>query len=470
MKLLDIRDINETHLPITLDAPSRTNLTEIAEPKPHTFEQRADRVAADAETAKAAGFKLEATLFEAGTAVNELGVENAKKSREAFEKLPLLTNGLTDFEKTIAAEKRNHLVVKPSDLKVKIRPQDDTFDVHLGLKTVSNTAFLTLHSANQLADIIEMPRKVMSWLYENGGLEAEALLQRELNESEAKSVKVRGRASPNGGREVFAIVSEKYPIVDAAPTVSQKVLSALSELPGARIDIQYNPKTLVTIFDVQFHSNIEAGNYACGELFRAGVRITCNDRGDGSVTVQAFVIRNLCLNLIVLHTATLDIDKIIHAGSVEGRVKRIEEALLKSQGVVGGFAQKWADAAEPVKLQTLDIKIDRRKIKDETKIKTKTWEESTEEERVAGVIRGSSSIGILPPMSEDTIQTVASAYWRDTMVGVGEPYSYQKFANAISRAAHEDFDRDLGTKLEETAGLLTWNRPQLAFQSVAVLG
>lgn len=449
MRHIDIRDINETETAYTA-------------PVADTFEQRLDRVTANAQTARTAGFTLKETVFEAGTAVNDIGVENAKKSRADFEKLPLLADGLTDFERTIAAEKRHHLVTEVSTLRLSV---ENGF--RLGVQTVKNTAALTRGAAMQLADYIDVPGRVMSWLYSNGGVESEALLQCQVINAAGAKVKVRGRALATGeGREVFAILSEKYPIVDAAPTLSREVAAALLDTPGARVDIQYNRETLTTIFDVQFHSNIDAGNYACGELFRAGVRITTNDAGAGSAVVQAFVVRNLCLNLIILDTAAIEFDRVIHVGSVESRLARIQAALGKAQEAIGTFASAWASADRTIGTpKELDAKV-RKNAK--TKVETKGWIDATPEERVLGLVRGEVAKGRLL-VNEDQAQAIATAYWKDSMTATND-VTYQGWVNALSRAAHEGMDRWSGAALEQAAGYYAYNQPQLNYQYVAIAG
>lgn len=464
--MYDLRDINDIPAAPATNAHTPTRKLDIdlepTPPTPQTFEQRLERVNHDAAVAESHGFKFKETVYEAGTAVIDIGVENAKKSRADFEKLPLLSAGIRNFNTLIAEEKRHHLVTEIPGLRI------ETMPFALGVSAVKNTAVLTRDAAMQLADYIDVPGRVMAWLYKNGALEAQELLQRQIRTASNTKVKIRGRARANGeGREVFAILSEKYPIVDAAPTVTAEILDVLGELPGARIDIQYNRDTLTTIFDVQFHSNIAAGDYACGELFRAGVRIMTNDAGNGSLVVQAFVIRNLCLNLIILDESMVEFDRVVHAGSVESRVQRLQKAVAQARDAIGTFAKAWnnakRDIGEPKKL---DTKV-RKNAK--TEVETKTWVEASPEERVLGLVRGEVTAGRLPPINEDDIRGIAKAYWKDEMTAT-PVITYQGFSNALSRYAHEGMDRWSGAALEKAAGYYAYQTPQLNYQYVQLAG
>src|SRR5437899_7561629 len=80
-----------------------------------------DRVAADLAASIASGFPHGATLYALGTPLNETGVANLRKSRDAFEAMPLLGDVLNQARQTIADEERIDYPVPMHTLRVSDR-------------------------------------------------------------------------------------------------------------------------------------------------------------------------------------------------------------------------------------------------------------------------------------------------------------------------------------------------------------
>jgi hypothetical protein len=441
---LDLRDITEIQTPVTAY---------------QTFDQRKDRVQADRAIAEAAGFKTKDTVFAEGTAVIDIGVKNATASRKQYEALPILNEGLDKFESMIAAERRHELSVNVNELRV-----TDKFE--LGLRSIA-TVFPMLDSAYyQLASAADIPARTAAWLRAHAlSDKAAELFQHSLGEVDKdKKVKVRGRTAAAGtGREVFAVVGPNYPVFDAAPTISGIVRKVLGHIPGARAEITYNRDRAGAFIDIVFHSDIKSANYAAGELFKAGVRIRTEDGGAGSARVSAFVLRNLCVNLYILDESVIELDRVVHAGSVDSRVERVTKALGAASQKIDTFAARWNKA------NVDEIRAPREMPGSVKKGETKSWADATVSERVAGLTQGYVHQKLLPPISGKVMDTIVKNYWQDQITGKDQ-ITVAGLASAWT-ATGRDMDRWSGDALERAGGaLLGYTSAVPVYQHVYTLG
>lgn len=413
----------------------------------------------DKAAALAAGFTLAETMYTEGTAVNEIGVENAGGSRRKHDSLPSLGDAMHGLSEKIKAEHRRNTLMELKQLILsesfallpRVAPGAAVRVSKRGSYQLANTAYL------QLTEFLGIPTTTARWLRSDTVSAGSAVrLLNEQIEKSNKTVLVRGRVDAAGDkREVFAVVGEKYPTLDANEVCG--VLSKVPLLDHAKGDVAYSRSSTKVMIDASFHSDVVADFYACGELFRAGIRVGLSDSGNGSYRVSAYVVRNLCLNLIILDEAVIEFDRIIHAGSVDSRRERITTAVTKASDAISYFAAKWENANKNVLAPrdgVVKVKGKKHVIEDEVV----TWAKADPHQRVVGLLNGYSQLGLLPHLSGAHLDGIADAYFADEVTGREEnPITLAGVVNGITRYAHTSgMGRWSADALERAAGTLTW--------------
>ena len=440
----------------SFNTPTETAPVVAPEPSPEQLAtDRLARVTEDRDAASAAGFAIANTVFELGTLVNETGVANLKKSRAEFDSLPSVSDGLHQLADTIAAEQRRDRVSSVRELVY-------TNDGRLGRRGTnpSNAATFTDSSYLDLTGRLDIPATAAKFLRKAQPLGAgAAIINHRISESGDDSVLVRARNRKSGeGRNVFAVLSPKYTPIDLKHIASR--LLDVKAFKDAKIDISYDWETTQAILDITFHTDIDAGNAACGEYFKAGMRLKTADNGDASLQGANYLGRNLCLNFIIIDVAEIKIDRIVHRGSLDSRLERLVAAVSKGSKAIEHFASKWSAANAEV----IDVPAIPSKVVGEIK----AWDDCSTEERVAGLVNGyAKQTGF--QLTQQQAAIIAGAYGRDVMTG-GDTITKAGVINAITRSAHEDMSRWTGDALERWAGTLTWNQAiQPQFQYVSVV-
>jgi len=420
--------------------------------------ERLARVTEDLAAAKAAGFEVKRTFFELGTLVNETGVENLRKSRVAYDGLQSVADGLSSLIEEVKSEGRLNRIVPINNLVY-------TNDGRLSVKDTktANAATLTDISYLQLAQKLNIGSGAAKFIRNNQPLSAgAAMINHCINDASDEShVMILDRDSRHcAGRNVFAVLSSKYMPIDLSE-VAEKLLR-VEAFRDAKIDVTYDWETTQAVLDVTFHTDIDAGAAACGEYFKAGVRFKTADNGGHALSASSYLVRNLCLNFIILDEAEIKLDRIIHKGSKQSRLDRLANAASAGSKSIEHFASKWTAASKLVIDDPRELDVHVKKHED-----VKAWAECSTIERVAGLVHGYSKAGYLPTLSQHDVSGIASAYFKDEITH-GASISLSGIVNSITRYAHEDMDRWSGDALERAAGSLTWNQPQPIFQYVAV--
>lgn len=416
-------------------------------------QERLDRVVEDRDAAAKAGFDIVPTVYELGTKVNEVGVANLKKSRLAYEALPTVSDGLGQFMDTVSAEQRRDRVVSARDFLY-------TNDGKLGMRGVKpeHAATMTSTAFGQLMGHVGMPVSVGRYLRGAKPADAAAALINERIQASTGEVKVRARNDLKGGRNAYAIVSPKY-----APIDIDSIVRSLLKVPrvmDGRVEVSYDWDSTGVIIDIVFHTDIDAGNAACGEYFKAFMRVRTADNSTSSVHVSKGLARNLCLNFIILDEQEVDVSRIVHRGNPAARLLELIDAVAMSMGSLSHFVDKWTRASRCLNNDEI---IDA-KVKDGV-----PWHEATTAERVAGLINGQVQSKRIQ-LSQEHVVGVTNAYFRDELTG-GPDISRAGLINAWSRYAHEsDIGRFAGDTLERLAGQMAFEEPKpLLYQYVSVL-
>jgi hypothetical protein len=292
-------------------------------------EQDLKRAETDLQIAEKAGFTLAAPIYALGTPVNEVGAKNYRASRKSFEKLPTFKCLAKDALATIEAEHRKDVHHNLCDL---FMHEDGSVLVPNEKKPLS----LSKRAFEQMLYRAKMPRGSASYL------EAcePALRSTNMNQwltRAADAVVLRTRKCNEGGREIYATLSDhRYHLYD----FDKLAEGLLATVPtGARGEFIYDGSRYQ--LKAHFHSDIQPESAVAGEIFHASVIIDSADDGSRAIRVQAAVMRNLCRNLIILHTdkkeeqAThLDVDL----------ETRIPELIKRACERVKGFAERWTEA------------------------------------------------------------------------------------------------------------------------------
>lgn len=324
------------------------------------------RSASDEAGARAGGFTPAQPLYSRGTAVVDLGVENARAARAEFDVMPRVEECVTGFLADFAQERRRDQTFVKHDMQMDkagrlALPSGERCSVNerafgplcnrLGmgggdylakcwpeLRAINLNRWTALFKQQHTA-------KVDAWRARGGGEDA----------PEASRLVLRTRDVGVQGREVFAAVSENYAAFDV-----DKVAQALAlAMPcDARLRVEYDG--FRARFDVLFHSTVQPEDFVAGEFFRGGITIRTDDTGGGSLRGSSFVEQNLCLNLIIIDKQVQPLFSLRHLGSVERLAEQFREGMRAAQDSLSHFLTQWgfarrddlvAEAAEDIRAQ-----------------------------------------------------------------------------------------------------------------------
>lgn len=300
------------------------------------------------------GFSLKPVLYSVGTRVIDLGVSNAKRSQQEHEKKPFARDVAASLVAQVRAEQRIDLA--PIPLRSFYLKEDGL----LGANERAANAFpegrvlLTEHGFDSLFSrfpcssggsyLRSCPPALRAynfnhWSKEVGEREDRAQEEAAPRIVPAQHVVLRTRNARGGGREVYAGVTESYTAFDA-DRIGEALRFAFPE--DARGSLDYDGQR----FRIEglWHTNIAPEEFVAGEFFKAGVIITSDDGGAGSIRVRSVIWRNLCLNLIILDKAVgVDI-RIRHMGSVEKLAQAFRQAFRKGLSSIEPFRKAWGSA------------------------------------------------------------------------------------------------------------------------------
>lgn len=319
------------------------------------------RSTTDFEAAEAAGFAPAQTVYTRGTRVIELGVENAHKARAEYDAKPLVSDCCADLIRTVEAECRTDHVVQVADIRM-----TDAGNIEapgIDCAAIEERAFpglitdLRMPSASGYLSQVWPELRAMNvnaWCQEWAKDEAEELAKYEA-EVEAGVVDTKTEAAPepttvvlrtrvSGGdraHAVFGSVTESYTAWDV-----DKIAAAIREATpaDARGTVTYDGYR--SRFEVLFHTTVKPEEFVAGEFFRAGVVVSTDDTGGGSIRGNAVVWQNLCLNLIVIDQAEQDLFRIRHIGSLDKLVKQFRQGFAKGLAKLDHFVKAWGYACK----------------------------------------------------------------------------------------------------------------------------
>jgi hypothetical protein len=295
------------------------------------------RTLADLEAAKAAGWAIEQTVYRTGRPVIQDGRDNAALSYRTWDALPEAGDALISLRDRVRRENRRDVSVKGADLRLTdagILRVPGIGDLTVPRRTWGTLAARTgiPHGAGYLSACAPKLRAINfnNWVAGNGAIDPTW---------EPGSFKLRIRDGRNGKPELYGVVGETYAALDT-DAVCELLARGLPQ--GGRAETFYDGYRTRAI--VTWHSDIRPENYVVGEYFKAGMRFSCDDTGGGSISGVATLLRNLCLNLIILHEAEQTILQRAHRGAVDKIVSEVRAGIAKGRSATAHFVEQWSKA------------------------------------------------------------------------------------------------------------------------------
>jgi hypothetical protein len=408
-------------------------------------EEGRDRALGDEAAARAAGFDPKDPIYEVGSRVNDTGVKNFTRSRAAYDEMPFVSDVCEALESRVQAEKRLDYVVKAPSLSVS--------GVSGELATPGVGYPMTDRAVQTLSGFVtDGGGRYLAGLHTQGRY---GLLATNLNDHFARAVRVDARATekarrenPNapevirpvelklrtrqnttgraGDREVWSVVGPQYQD-HGVDKIARQVIEAAGQ--KARGEVRYDGYTAT--IDVIFHTDVPGSSAVAGEFFKAGVRVRAADDGSGSITVQALLWRNLCLNLIVIDRQRQVTLRRRHVGT--GIAQDVAQGIQVALGKVEHFRRKWDEA-------TLENLLERHGV--------------GEPEQVFRGLVAAREVWVPGCTADELVERLMGAW------ACEQGASKASFLNAITRAAHQyEWHRDDAPEyLEERAGQLLYQR------------
>lgn len=427
-----------------------------------------ERLTLQERLASANGFSLKAPIYALGTPVNDTGRENFRKSRQTFENLPLAGTVFAPFLNRVAAEVRKDVTVRVNDLQMTddgriIRRSDGTralfLDGALSLRGLLDRTDCDEPgaAATYLATIPadRRAKEVNEWLTRTDDKTKAVLRTRlALAPPDVPAVPL----APNDGttaltlapapygREVFAVVSERYGTGMEVDVLARAILAGIDRglFPGdARGEVLYDGRR-ATIRAI-WHSDIDPTAACAGEVFKAGMSISSADDRSAGIDVDGVLWRNLCLNLIIIDENHQSFGSRRHTGDTRDLTAWLFDAMRAASRSVAGFAALW-DTARSMRLDAPAVTRD-------------IPAESAPRQITAGVFRGllkTDRLTLPGFRGEAGVIELLRAYDREP------EFSKVGIVNAITRTAHEAPMRSAfaGDTIEVQAGeLLSSKRP-----------
>lgn len=301
------------------------------------------RLERDAALAAAQGFSLPQTIYAVGTKLIDVGKNNARLQRAAFDKLPTLEDAAHDVLTRIADERRTDKVVQLSTLKLDPvtgrlqRSNGDSSKPGLLLtptgwsQLVSWASNAPCYAAPYLA-AIPPARRAAEW--------AAIVAQSADRPVVLRLRRPEPKTAPDTW-ELFSAVSERYNTTAGHAEVLSRLVDQFKGT-GARAEIAYHGPGRMTV-NVQGHTDVHPDDIRVGEVFKSGVRVSAADDRTGGIPVQCSLTRVRCVNLTVADALTA-----IWRGrhSASDLSEMLTDAIRRAGDRVGPFLAQWSKACQ----------------------------------------------------------------------------------------------------------------------------
>lgn len=245
----------------------------------------------------------------------------------------------------------------------------------------------------------------------------------------SRVARVRHAPEGDGAREIYALVSERYAVLD-----SDEIAHVLAQrLPTCRGVVEYDRATTRTRIRLVDQAPIDVPALSgVGRVHSLGIDLSTRDDGLGSIVAQAFLERRRCLNASLSSVGT-GLVRRRHLGTRDDLLLALDEVLGQVPALIAELRTAWARAAAEYYLDS------------------ETGARLSVPEAVARLV----AAGHLPTLgvsAEDAVDTYLAS-WR----AEESPHTVAGVVMAAQRAAHEGSWRTRWadeTAEEAAAGLL----------------
>ena len=434
-------------------------VSEVAEER----QEKQDRWLADLGISRPPGnVSITRAGYKRGTAVVDVGYDNLEAARDVWDNKPTVRIAADQFVDILRKEDRQDIEIPLRELTMTpsgrlnipghgFAPMED-----YGLKSLLSSANgIDMPNPANLNDLL-FPRAFSMFMALDPDIRADVWNQHvERYADKEQVVKLRTRQY-DGIRSIFATVTPTYSAYDA-DDVAAFIADVLGESGEYRADIQYNSETTNFTMDVTMHAPSDLTDFSAGDLYEVGYRFKSNDRGGGSINGGAIAFWNECLNMIILHSETSELIRVIHKGEVAKKMEAVRQGMEQGREAMKRFAIHWGLlGATDVSGFVLDGKPVDSVHHEETGLRIYTAPQAM----LAALVDGKH-------IGEGLARDVAIQSLLDSYSNQGGGDTMQDVMNAVTRMAHEslvdDCKRDL---LEREAGALV---PVLSKQATAQL-
>jgi len=406
----------------------------------------AERAARDAAAAAAVGIALAPPVYALGSLLCSDGVSRAAELRRDFEALPEALSAMSGLRAEVAAERRADITMRVSEIRMNARGAI----VHPALAGAPGGVVLTANGGAVRIErdaLAKLSRTLRDDCDVEGDLGIVALASKprltataakvwndaavalgedeatrkaddkgKLPEFDTVTLRTRMARRPDDSgrdfRQVFAVVSEKYGQCD-----TDKIADAVARMRDAsklRASVHYDRSGVA--IDLLTHTKVRPGEQVAGEVFRAGIRITSDDTGGGSIKVRAIVERNLCLNVIIVDVGEGAQQNIRHLGDPAKVAAKLDSALAAANRAIAHFIRQWdeaaiADVAAEIKPQHRDDAVTLTDLLDE--YNAAQQRDALACDILEGTYRGLlAELGLVPSRQiEDNVSRLLAAHW-----------------------------------------------------------
>lgn len=308
----------------------------------------------DVDALRAKGFAMAEPIYDRGTMVVQVGIDNARTARAEYDALPLVSKVCDDVAAKIRGENRRMVEVLARDVSMDRDGRvllgsagahaitENGFASMVARLGYNGAQYLTSCPTHLRAHNVNDWRRIITANEEQAIAES---IDHRWDNDKAKVVEPKKLAARvrdgRGSRQAFAFVSPQYPAFDG-DLVAEAFKQAMPA--DARGSARYDADTTGTRLEALFHSTVAPEHFVAGEVFRTGIRVRANDSGDGSIVVRAIAFQNLCLNLIVIDRKCKEIARIRHVGSIEKLAIEFAKAMAKAKAALGPFLHQWGYA------------------------------------------------------------------------------------------------------------------------------
>lgn len=412
----------------------------------------AARAKSDETLALVSGFVPKPPVYEIGTLVNSVGVENARRMQAEHDDKPFAREVARDLMSTIRAEERRDLKkeflgtlrMSSQGRLVLPSPGPDGTPGEGAAYLLDKRAFSSLMGkmpcSSGTAYLQDCPTRLRAINFNHWAQEVHTAKDGDTSEIVLRTRLLEGR------RTIFAAVSPSYTAFDA-DKITEALTLAFPE--DARGSAAYDGQRMRV--EGLWRTDVAPEEFVAGEIFKAGILVSADDTGAGSIRVKSIIWRNLCRNLIILDKAIgVDI-RLRHMGSVEGLAREFQNAFGKALRSVQGFRKAWGYAKDVDREEALVAKV-RAAMGDEVR-------GMTSQDLLPGLFNGIIEAELVPVRGrrKEVIPQLLEMHRQDE---AAQEYGVSRASiiNAFTRYAHQiETDPFFADEIREGAGGLLAN-------------